>query len=509
MKKRLVKREDGGEQPPKKKVQTLAPATVNANATVVNDPNDKRLQQYKDSLAMYNYGVRDKAAIIQGRDNPGGSKFYTNWNRNNPYPQGARDRLEDHNNERYWGTVEPGGYQPLTDKAERQITDSLIVDYPKPTQPVIFRQPDLQRTNVQGPTQVPTMVPQIGAPTGGVGPLAGGPTNFSFTGRDDQGQQTTRYFPDLSSWQNATDAMGYRDRSTTNNGQQANATGYQFKDGGMKKLTKADLGLAQIGQGPQPIQAPGFNVVPPQQVMGTNNATPIQDPNNPNQGGDINWNHVLNSYVAQNLTSAAVSNFSPNSQQNTIQRFNKQQFNPLNFLPYTSNNSTQAKFGTQQMADGGLVDEESMRKWILDNDNQVDAPSVQQEVQQAPQQSPEYSDALQFANFVQMFGLDQADGEQQPEADGENQYMYKDGGIHIKKSHKGKFTAYKKRTGKTTEEALHSKDPHVRKMAQFAKNAKGWHHKAMGGGIPYSEGQELDISPEEYAQMIQQGYQFE
>jgi hypothetical protein len=49
-------------------------------------------------------------------------------------------------------------------------------------------------------------------------------------------------------------------------------------------------------------------------------------------------------------------------------------------------------------------------------------------------------------------------------------------GIHIKKSHEGRFTEYKERTGKTTEEALHSKDPHVRQMANFAKNAKKWHH---------------------------------
>lgn len=69
--------------------------------------------------------------------------------------------------------------------------------------------------------------------------------------------------------------------------------------------------------------------------------------------------------------------------------------------------------------------------------------------------------------------------------------MYKSGGsIHIKPSHRGKFTEYKKRTGKTTEEALHSKDPHVRKMANFAKNASHWKHedggmiKKYGGGGP-------------------------
>lgn len=54
------------------------------------------------------------------------------------------------------------------------------------------------------------------------------------------------------------------------------------------------------------------------------------------------------------------------------------------------------------------------------------------------------------------------------------------GGIHIKPSHEGRFTAYKKRTGKTTEEALHSKDPHVRQMANFARNAAHWKHQEGG-----------------------------
>lgn len=48
------------------------------------------------------------------------------------------------------------------------------------------------------------------------------------------------------------------------------------------------------------------------------------------------------------------------------------------------------------------------------------------------------------------------------------------GGIKIKPKNRGKFTAYKKRTGKTTQEALHSKNPHVRRMANFARNARKW-----------------------------------
>jgi hypothetical protein len=61
----------------------------------------------------------------------------------------------------------------------------------------------------------------------------------------------------------------------------------------------------------------------------------------------------------------------------------------------------------------------------------------------------------------------------------------KGGGIHIKPENRGKFTAYKERTGKTTEEALHSKNPHVRQMANFARNASKWHH-AFGGDLDNS-----------------------
>ena len=50
-------------------------------------------------------------------------------------------------------------------------------------------------------------------------------------------------------------------------------------------------------------------------------------------------------------------------------------------------------------------------------------------------------------------------------------------GIDIKEKNKGKFTATKKRTGKSTEELTHSKNPLTRKRAQFALNAKKWHHK--------------------------------
>lgn len=55
-------------------------------------------------------------------------------------------------------------------------------------------------------------------------------------------------------------------------------------------------------------------------------------------------------------------------------------------------------------------------------------------------------------------------------------------GIHIKPENRGKFTETKKRTGKTTEELTHSKNPLTRKRAIFAQNAKKWKH-FLGGSF--------------------------
>ena len=50
------------------------------------------------------------------------------------------------------------------------------------------------------------------------------------------------------------------------------------------------------------------------------------------------------------------------------------------------------------------------------------------------------------------------------------------GTIHINPANRGKFNALKKRTGKTTEELTHSKNPLTRKRAIFAQNARKWNH---------------------------------
>lgn len=64
-------------------------------------------------------------------------------------------------------------------------------------------------------------------------------------------------------------------------------------------------------------------------------------------------------------------------------------------------------------------------------------------------------------------------------ASGENNY--KNGGkIHIKKSHRGRLTKLKKRTGKTEAELYNDGNPAHRKMVVFARNARKWNH-ADGG----------------------------
>lgn len=52
--------------------------------------------------------------------------------------------------------------------------------------------------------------------------------------------------------------------------------------------------------------------------------------------------------------------------------------------------------------------------------------------------------------------------------------MKKGSKIYIKPENRGKFNATKKRTGKTTEELTHSKNPVTRKRAIFAQNAAKW-----------------------------------
>lgn len=76
------------------------------------------------------------------------------------------------------------------------------------------------------------------------------------------------------------------------------------------------------------------------------------------------------------------------------------------------------------------------------------------------------------------------------------------GSIHIKPKNRGKFTEYKQRTGKTTEEALHSPNAHVRQMANFARN-----FAYFTGG--YIENSIHDIDEKEINRLQSLGYEIE
>lgn len=93
----------------------------------------------------------------------------------------------------------------------------------------------------------------------------------------------------------------------------------------------------------------------------------------------------------------------------------------------------------------------------------------------------ERDDLIRELNFLQQ-EQEQVRNEMQLNQDN-MQTEYKHGGtIHIKPENRGKFNATKERTGKTTEELTHSKNPLTRKRAIFAQNAAKWHH-AFGGNL--------------------------
>ena len=84
---------------------------------------------------------------------------------------------------------------------------------------------------------------------------------------------------------------------------------------------------------------------------------------------------------------------------------------------------------------------------------------------------------------------------------------YADGGpIYIKPENRGKFTETKRRTGKTTEELTHSKNPLTRKRAIFALNSRHWNKHSNGG---YLEGKEYDLDELEIKRLIDAGYEIE
>ena len=84
-------------------------------------------------------------------------------------------------------------------------------------------------------------------------------------------------------------------------------------------------------------------------------------------------------------------------------------------------------------------------------------------------------DEREYKNWAKTGELGYKDGQSEFGADYDPFKDLKNESIEIKPENKGKFTATKKATGKSTEELTHSKNPLTRKRANFAKMAKrGW-----------------------------------
>lgn len=227
----------------------------------VNDPNDPRLKSYNDSLGLYNKSIEfmndfknrgftptsishpNVPKTVQELTNDGRGNYfnkdipnpdYTPWDmpigRQNFSQPIRRDKMKTLNGK--------------SNESDVFIDHASTPLYAQPQQPYQYQPiPEAKRSQVQG-VQSNQYTPNVKG--SGLNPQApiDPRSNFSFTGRDDQGQQTTRYFSDLDNWTNATNQMGYRNREVTNNGKEAHATGYQFQEGGEYELT--NLQIAQL-----------------------------------------------------------------------------------------------------------------------------------------------------------------------------------------------------------------------------------------------------------------------
>lgn len=84
-----------------------------------------------------------------------------------------------------------------------------------------------------------------------------------------------------------------------------------------------------------------------------------------------------------------------------------------------------------------------------------------------------------------------------------------DGGIFIKPENRGKFTALKERTGKSSTWYKEHGTPAQKKMATFALNSRHWSHGYGGNLNRYVEGQEYDLDEAIIKDLITKGYEIE
>lgn len=103
------------------------------------------------------------------------------------------------------------------------------------------------------------------------------------------------------------------------------------------------------------------------------------------------------------------------------------------------------------------------------------------------------NNAIDASNARQLASFNNANTNiaQQNQLNMQANYSANGGTIHINPENRGKFNAIKQRTGKTTEELTHSKNPTTRRRAIFAQNAAKWNHHGYGG-LLYDDGGNLN-----------------
>lgn len=188
----------------------------------VSNPSDPRLKSYNDSLRLYSltHPNGEDGAINKSFDDK-----TMELKKFSPYDRESFVRYKGYNME------------PSSDQISSGNKNVYFPVYSKPVQPYTYQRPipEPKRVQVQSVGSSNQSVPGIKAsPPSSDVVVSQTPTKFSFTGRNDRGEQVSTYFPDLKSWRDFTDNVPWSHKETAGNNAEAHATGVgsQFAGGG-------------------------------------------------------------------------------------------------------------------------------------------------------------------------------------------------------------------------------------------------------------------------------------
>jgi hypothetical protein len=164
-----------------------------------SNPNDPRLRNYNDSLAMYN-ATKNDINKIKTMSPEKWWDYANSWEKNNPSAVRAAARLTKLNGEKPMPVDE---YTP-----EHREGDAALL-YEKPVQPILFQERQLDHKGF--PISKPNLSTNTGAPNADYKSLPQlnytNPTKFSLTyPTSGNNNQQTMYFPDRSTWKRFNEA---------------------------------------------------------------------------------------------------------------------------------------------------------------------------------------------------------------------------------------------------------------------------------------------------------------